>query len=120
VEIDAYAKKMAVSADLFEAWMGEDLIGLIAVYCNAVDRGVAFVTNVSVVSTWQGRGIASCLLSSCINHVRKLGFSSIELDVNKMNAPAIALYKNHGFSIVRQEGDAYRMGLTLADRPNVN
>ena len=37
VEIDAYAKKMAVSADLFEAWMGEDLIGLIAVYCNCMD-----------------------------------------------------------------------------------
>lgn len=119
VKIDAYAKKMAASADLFEAWSGEDLIGLVSVYCNAVDREVAFVTNVSVVSNWQGQGIASRLLSDCINYARDLGFSRIELDVDKMNAQAIALYRSHGFSIVDQERAVHRMRLTLAARPNM-
>jgi len=102
VEIADYARKIANKTVCFEAWVKGDLVGLVAVYCNNPLMDVAFITSVSVLSEFQGRGIASRLLANCKAHVRKLGFTFIELEVSSINKAASDLYLKHGFIIMSQ------------------
>lgn len=113
VDIDDYARKIAGNANRFEAWESNELVGLVAAYCNAPDKGVAFVTTVSVLRDWHGRGVASRLLANCIAHVRNLGFAHIELEVSSGNVKALALYEKHGFSSAVGKGGMLRMSLNL-------
>ena len=114
VEIDDYARKIAASAIRFEAWKDGMLLGLLAVYCKEFKYGTAaYVTNVSVLPAWVGRGIASLLLSQCVEHVLGLGASCIELDVNSENTGAISLYEKHGFVGKSLHGKTMTMCLNL-------
>ena len=113
VAIDDYAHRIIDKAARFEAWGGGELVGLVAAYCNETGRRVAFITSVSVLSEWQGRGIASKLVTRCTDHANSLGFSRIELEVGQMNAAAIALYSKHGFVIDGEGGSTSTMHLTI-------
>jgi hypothetical protein len=55
LDIDDYAKKIIENAQTFEAWTNDELIGLVATYCNSSDRVTAFITSVSVLPKWHGR-----------------------------------------------------------------
>ena len=100
VEIVTYAAKIVARAERFEAWTDDGLVGLLAAYCNELELRVAFVTSVSVVPEWQGQGIASELLRSCIAYVRQGSIQRIELEVDLRNPAAALLYKKHGFAVV--------------------
>lgn len=92
-----YAQKLAEQSERFEAWAEDRLVGLVAIYCNRPEGGTAFITNVSVLPAWQNRGIAARLVEASIAHARGLGFPGIELEVDRGNAAALALYKKTGF-----------------------
>jgi ribosomal protein S18 acetylase RimI-like enzyme len=113
VPIDDYAHRIIDKAVRFEAWEDGELVGLVAIYCNDARSRVAFITNVSVLLEWQGRGIASQLVTRCTGHANSLGFSRIELEVGQMNAVAIAFYNKHGFVIDRENGGASTMYLNV-------
>jgi len=55
VDIVEYAKKIRKHASTLEAWVDEELAGLVAVYTNTPPT--AFITNVSVVRIYSGQGI---------------------------------------------------------------
>ena len=99
VDISTFAQKIAARAERFEAWANQRLAGLVAAYCNDPERSVAFLTNVSVIPSYQGQDIASSLLQACIGHVRRSGFERIELEVDLLNLAATRLYHKHGFTI---------------------
>lgn len=99
VELDDYAHKISAKAARFEAWVDGELVGLVAAYCNEAERGIAFITSVSVRDDWQGRGVAARLMERCIGHVATIGFKRIELEVDKENSGAIKLYEKTGFKI---------------------
>lgn len=113
IDIREYAAKLAANSTRFEAWYGGQLSGLIAAYCNASDRNMAFITSVSVLSQHQGKGIAANLLHSCIAHSRKLGFRRMELEVNSDNQAAMALYKRFGFASTEMTDSLTRMTVDL-------
>lgn len=96
VSIDAYAAKLAERACLFEAWVEDDLVGLVAVYYD-LPQHVAFITNVSVVATHRSCGIASRLLTSSITCAQELKLNRVELEVNPDNHAVTAIYARHGF-----------------------
>ena len=98
VNIREYANKITKNAELFEAWGMDNLVGLVAVYCNNNDKKLSFVTNVSVLQEFQGRQIASRLIDNAISHVKSIGFKSIELSVSSKNFIAIRIYIKKGFS----------------------
>lgn len=98
VEIGSYARKIANKATRFEAWAGDDLVGLVAAYCNDSERRVAYITSVSVLRGWLGRGIASRLMERCICYVKGLRYESIALDVDQDNVAALRLYGKQGFA----------------------
>ena len=97
ININKYVQKLITNATRFEAWSGDQLIGLIAAYCNNKDKQIAYITNVSVTKQWTGKGIASCLLRLCIEHAITLGIQQIILEVESNNVPAIKLYEKTGF-----------------------
>ena len=97
VDLADYARKLAQNATRFEARSDGRLIGLVAVYCNAADRGTAFVSNVSVDPGHMRQGIARLLLQTCIAHVQNLTFKRLSLEVDPAALPAMRLYQALGF-----------------------
>ncbi len=97
VEISEYAQKIASKAMRFEAWSNGVLIGLVAAYCNDQEKSIAYVTNVSLMKEWVGKGIAVHMMRQCIKHMHALGMKQICLEVASDNKPAIKLYEKCGF-----------------------
>lgn len=114
VNIQHYAEKLIDKSLRFEAWHREQLIGLIAVYCNDPSKLTAFITSVSVLPAWRGHGIAANLLANCLDHVRQLGFAVLKLEVDSRNQTAVALYRKHGFVTAYANGNLLELILTLA------
>lgn len=97
VAIPDYAQKIANKAVRFEAWSRGALVGLVAAYCNDRIARIAHITNVSVLKEWSGKGIAAHLMARCIEYIKAMGMSQIDLEVAAGNAPAIQLYEKSGF-----------------------
>lgn len=97
VEINGYARKIAGNAMRFEAWSGNELVGLVAAYCNDQDQRIAYVTSVSVLREWTGKGVAARLMERCVDYARTTGKRQIRLEVASANAPAFGLYEKFGF-----------------------
>lgn len=120
VEIGGYARKLASSAERFEAWAGSVLVGLVAVYCNDAGRGAAFITSVSVLREWQGQGIARRLFAQCIGHAKELGFERLELEADRGNASAIHLYEKTGFIVGKATGRSMAMHLDTGQKATMS
>jgi ribosomal-protein-alanine N-acetyltransferase len=97
VDLNGYASKIYANADRFEAWQNNKLVCLVAAYFNDTVNAVGFITNVSINKKYLGCGIASALLTMCIDHAKTHSFKCIDLEVNKNNRRAIKLYKKFGF-----------------------
>ena len=113
LDIKEYAKKIFENAQTFEAWANDELIGLVATYCNSPDRVTAFITSVSVMPEWHGKGIATQLLADCILSMQSLGFARIELEVGADNMAAFALYSKQGFTTTDRNSNVEKMTLNL-------
>ncbi len=113
VEIDSYAQKIVNNALRFEAWDNNALVGLVATYCNDSSGHIAYITNVSVLHEWFGKGVATQLLSRCIAHITEHGFERIELEVDSGNTNAIKLYEKSGFIIAGAHDRTTRMLMNI-------
>jgi ribosomal protein S18 acetylase RimI-like enzyme len=113
VDIDEYAAKLWAKAERFESWDGDVLVGLLAVYCNDAAERVAFVTSVSVLPEWAGRGIATALVGNCIAYCTRHGARRIGLEVACGQTSAIHLYEKFGFTRGSGGGGNFKMKLEL-------
>lgn len=113
VKLNDYAEKIVNKATRFEAWSGGTLVGLAAAYCNDQVKRVAYVTSISVLKAWTGKGIAASLMSRCIEHAKALGMRQISLEVAEENSPAIRLYEKSGFVVGRANPPFVSMHLFL-------
>jgi len=116
VEIPSYSLKIQESATRFEAWNASHLVGLLAAYCNDAEQRAAFITSVSILKQWQGKGIAQQLLDQCIARIRGLGFAQIELEVALDNSKAVLLYAGRGFVTQQANSTTAKMRLELGVR----
>lgn len=112
INISEYSIKISQKAITFEAWVDEQLVGLVAVY-NNTSEGTLFITNVSIVPDYNGKGIATRLLNNCINWALEKKIDSITLDVNAGNIPAIKFYTKQGFLKMGQNGSIWQMQYKL-------
>jgi ribosomal protein S18 acetylase RimI-like enzyme len=115
VDVKSYATRIVEKAQRYEAWSNDELIGLVAVYCNSSDHLCAYITNVSVLPSFAGTGIASKLMQYCKDELSAIGFKSIELEVSCKNKIAIALYKKNGFNIVEKNSTVQKMKINLTE-----
>lgn len=97
VHIKKYANKLFDRAFTFEAWSNKILVGLVVAYFNDPQQRASYITNVSVVNTYAGKGIASTLLQHCIAYARHRTFAEVKLKVNTQNTHAIHLYEKFEF-----------------------
>ena len=97
----------------FEAWTVDKLIGLVAAYMNDTHTHQAFITSVSVIKEYYVTGVALEVLSMCIRYAEIHRFSTISLEVNKLNKVAVQLYEKYGFKIFAEEGALYLMKLEI-------
>lgn len=116
VSIADYAQKLHDFALCFEAWQDNELIGLVAAYCNGPEGEAAFVSSVSVLPKFQGKGIAKRLMQHCIDHVRSQAFRIIALEVDSSTVAAINLYRNLGFLTRHVAGNTLTMEMPLKRR----
>jgi len=113
VDISAYARKLAARAERFEAWSGGTLVGLVAVYPGDSAQPRAFVTNVSVLPQWQRQGIAGRLMTACVAQAAAQGCRCVELEVDRANRSAMALYGRLGFAPMAGAGVSAVMRLDI-------
>jgi ribosomal protein S18 acetylase RimI-like enzyme len=97
-DLPEYSHKITSKAERFEAWSTDRLVGLVAAYCNDMNTRIAYITSVSVLQEWTGKGIARRLVDDCVDHARGIGMTRIALEVFSDNLPAIRLYEGRGFS----------------------
>jgi ribosomal protein S18 acetylase RimI-like enzyme len=118
VDIREYSAKIFNKSVTFEAWDGDIMIGLVAAYFNDFKDMISYITNVSTVRKYRGKGISTNLLNKCIAHARKHHFEYIYLEVARLNHHAVIFYKNIGFQ-VHEEKDALlvmKYGLEIKGR----
>ena len=113
VELQNYARKIANKAIRFEAWSGGTLIGLVATYCNDQVMRIAYITSVSLLQEWTGKGIGARLVVQCTAYAKVSGMQKISLEVAQNNTPAIKLYEKGGFSRSKANGPFIDMHLYL-------
>lgn len=103
VNIKEYSKKLFDKSYRFEAFDNDKLVGLICLYPNN------FITNVSVLVEYQGKGVVNQLMEKCIKYAN----TKITLDVNIDNNRAINFYKKYGFIITNKKENNYTMELEI-------
>lgn len=115
VLLTEYGEKIFTNAVRFEAKFKGQLVGLVALYCNDPHRCLAHITSVSVLNVWSGKGIASRLMSDCIDYVKLKKVKQIALQVNSDNLAAFGLYEHKGFTTTQVNGSTLSMTLDLAE-----
>lgn len=113
VELFGYASKLQIAARRFEAWDSAQVVGLVAAYFDGPVERTAFITSVSVLPTYKGRGIAAQLIEKCLQQVRIQEFNTVKLEVNSQSQAAVGLYKKYGFACTSINGDTLTMILKI-------
>lgn len=103
VDLNSYSKKLESTADCFEYWSNQSLIGLLAIYKIANSNSV-FITNMSLIHNYFGKGYAHILINSAVSFYRNEGFSNMELEVDVNNIRAIKFYAKNLFKIENNNG----------------
>jgi 2-polyprenyl-3-methyl-5-hydroxy-6-metoxy-1,4-benzoquinol methylase len=120
VEIGDYAKKIASRAMRFEAWSGGTIVGLAAMYCNDLENRIAYISSISVLKEWMGKGIAMRLMNLCIEYAKTSDMRQIRLEVASANMSAIRLYERNGFATGKASTPFFHMSLNLNGGESMN
>lgn len=114
VDLPDYASKLHSRAVTFEAWGGDQLVGLVAAYLNHESAPTtAFVSSVSVLSDYRSRGIGRHLLTDCHREARNRGIQKVSLEVSPASRHAIDLYLNLGYCVATEHDNHLLMTLDL-------
>lgn len=117
--IEEYSKKLEINAQTFMAWTGKADVGILSIYCNDYKNKVAFISTFGIDKIYNGKGFSRKLLNYGLNYVKRIGFSVVHLEVNKINERAISFYKKNGFYIIETRENSYIMELLLSNLDNV-
>lgn len=95
----------APDIDFWAAWEGGILLGVGAM--KPIDARNGEVKSMHTASAARRRGVASALLSHIIDTSRARGLTRLSLETGSFEyfAPAVALYKSHGFEDCAPFGD---------------
>ena len=96
---------MRLIASPEEAAAGETVLGY-ANFLHVLDEGD--IGNVAVAPEHRRQGIADALLDALCARAAALNLAFLTLEVRASNAPAIALYRKHGFQTVGQRRNYYQ------------
>ena len=110
VNLKDYSNKIFENAVRIEAWISNDLIGLIAVY-QIIIKQELFITNVSIEKKYTGNGIANQLMNQLLILFNSQDFNKIKLEVEINNKIAINLYTKYNFKLESQNANSLTLEL---------
>ena len=113
IGIADYVDKIINNATRFEAWKENELVGLIAAYFNDINNHSGYITNVSTIASYEGKGIGKELLNNCIQFGKENNYIELNLEVFSENKPAIHLYEKCHFKIKGFKNDQIIMNRDL-------
>lgn len=105
VDLREYATKLVNRAYVSTAIEGDQIIGLVALYCNDTEKRMAYIPFVAVDSRHRGRHISKALVASAIAYARGNGFKTIA--VHTENPVALNMYVSLGFSVINGDERKY-------------
>ena len=114
VDLADYARRIHGTAVSFEAWeeTTDSLVGMINAYLNDLVGQTVYITNVSVIQGYTRQGVASVLLTMCLDYAQASGFKTAKLEVSPENLAAMRLYARFGF----ETGTETDLGMLLMTR----
>lgn len=110
VNLKAYSDKIFENAIRIEAWIDNNLIGLIAVYHNNLKQEM-FITNVSIEKEYTGNGIADELMKQLFILLNSQNIKEIKLEVDANNDKALNLYTKYNFKLESQNENTLTLKL---------
>lgn len=116
VDVLEYSRKIVENAVTFESWRDGILIGLLACYFNDLKNFTGFITNVSTIKIFKGKGIASTLIRQCVGYAKKNKFNEVLLEVFRDNEPAINLYRKFNFIQIGKKNDLIVMKIDITQQ----
>ena len=118
VNIKDYALKLFERAEIIYLEQDKECIGFLAYYKN---RDNYFITSFCVEEKYHGIGYAKRLLTYFINYIKVSNtFSSVMLEVNKLNTKAIIFYKRNGFVLTEKSRMLYNGIKYINDKGETN
>ena len=98
-DLRQHAQKLADHAIVQAAKQDGVAAGFVAFYANDAKTSVAFLTHLAVAAPFRGQGIGLMLLRGCLARSKEAGMTTMTLEVDADNKPAIAFYSAHGFTL---------------------
>ena len=86
-------------------------VGFIAYYLNE-EKKFAYITLIAVAHEFRGKGCSKILLDSFLTHISS-DVEEVSLEVSKVNAPALGLYKKYGFVEIEDREEKVLMKKSL-------
>ena len=80
----------------------DEAIGFVICFRRA---GFGYVSVLAVVPGWRRRGVARALLRTAVGYLRSLGLTAVEVDAFTDAGPAVGLYRDYGFEVLRTYDD---------------
>ena len=99
VNLIDYATKLASLATISAIIDKDDILGMVAMYCNDKQNGYAYIPLVAVVPEARGRKLSRALMIGAITMAKDNKFSTI--GIHTENPIALSLYESIGFKIVK-------------------
>ncbi len=110
VDITEYAGKIYEKAVLIVAVIKKyGYIGLTAFYANDFNSRKSYLSNINVMKTFSGLGIANTMMGIMENYLIDNGFKEIYLEVYNKNYRALSLYEKYDFKIEEDIGNFFKM-----------
>ena len=102
VDLPEYGKKLFLRSQRFEIWDGPALAGLAAVYFGDVENRCGYISNISVLPEYTGRGIGLQLMRSVEQFAADKGFEELRLETGNDNVAALRLYEKRCFKVLEE------------------
>ena len=83
-------------------WKGND-IGCILMNDSIVDEQTSFIVYLGVIPRWRRMGFARAMLRHAFRYAYQREIKNISLSVDARNTPAIRLYRQEGFTPIKQQ-----------------
>lgn len=91
--LDVLANKLFENGSIFARHEDDRMIAMVAGYINSFN-GIAYISVVATLPSWQGRGIATELIKEFIEEASRKGMKAVHLYTNKNVEP---MYRKIGF-----------------------
>lgn len=105
INLSHYSEKLAQYG---KVWIHYDMgnpISIIAGYFNDETTRTAYLSMLAVAEDYQGKGLASALLSEFEDYAGKHGLTYVKLEVRKQNSVAQKLYSKFGYKVMGDASD---------------